>query len=112
MIKDATVKPHRCEGLDQHRARLQLFLDAYNHGGRLKTLRGLTPHEFVCQAWTKDPARFRLDPSHHIPGPSSGRLPGTHPVSVANRLELPPEVDVELRALLESEATVRRDASG
>ena len=35
---------------------------------RLKTLRGLTPYEFVCQVWTKEPNRFRLDPSHHIPG--------------------------------------------
>ena len=36
---------------------------------RLKTLRGLTPYEFVCHAWTKEPHRFRLDPSHHTPGP-------------------------------------------
>ena len=36
---------------------------------RLKTLRGLTPYEFIHHAWTKEPDRFRLDPSHHIPGP-------------------------------------------
>jgi hypothetical protein len=28
-------------------AHLQLFLDAYNHARRLKTLRGLTPYEHV-----------------------------------------------------------------
>ncbi len=44
-------------------------MDAYNHACRLKTLRGLTPYEFVRQIWTKEPERFRLDPSHHIPGP-------------------------------------------
>ncbi|WP_222184381.1 hypothetical protein, partial [Geminicoccus harenae] len=22
-----------------------------------------------CQTWAKEPDRFRLDPSHHIPGP-------------------------------------------
>ena len=68
-IKDATVKRYHYDGHDQLRAHLQLFLDAYNHARRLKTLRGLTPYEFVCQAWTKEPSRFRLDPSHHIPGP-------------------------------------------
>ena len=52
------------------RCDLQLFIDAYNHARRLKTLRGLTLHEFVCQTWTKKPDRFRLNPSHHIPGPN------------------------------------------
>jgi hypothetical protein len=28
-------------------------------------------YEFICQAWAKEPDRFRLDPSHHIPGPYS-----------------------------------------
>jgi hypothetical protein len=48
---------------------LQLFLDAYNYARRLKTLHGLTPYEHVFQVWTKEPERFRLDPSHNIPGP-------------------------------------------
>jgi transposase InsO family protein len=68
-IKDATVKRYHYDTHDQLRAHLQLFVDAYNHARRLKTLRGLTPCEFVCHAWTKEPDRFRLDPSHHIPGP-------------------------------------------
>jgi transposase InsO family protein len=68
-IKDATIKRFHYDGHDQLRAHLALFVDAYNHARRLKTLRGLTPYEFICQAWTKEPARFRLDPSHHIPGP-------------------------------------------
>jgi transposase InsO family protein len=68
-IKEATVKRYHYDGHDQLRAHLQLFLDAYNHARRLKTLRGLTPYEFICQVWTKEPERFRLDPSHHIPGP-------------------------------------------
>jgi transposase InsO family protein len=70
-LKDATVKRYHYESHDQLRAHLALFVDAYNHARRLKTLRGLTPYEFVCQAWTRDPDRFRLDPSHHIPGPYS-----------------------------------------
>ena len=70
-LKDATVKRYHYGSHDQLRAHLQLFVDAYNHARRLKTLRGLTPYEFICQAWTKEPQRFRLDPSHHIPGPYS-----------------------------------------
>jgi transposase InsO family protein len=70
-IKDATVKRYHDDSHDQLRAHLHLFVDAYNHARRLKTLRGLTPYEFVCQAWSKEPERFRLNPSHHIPGPYS-----------------------------------------
>ena len=68
-IKEATVKRYHYESRDQLRAHLQLFVDAYNHARRLKTLRGLTPYEFIHQVWTKEPERFRLNPSHHIPGP-------------------------------------------
>jgi len=68
-LKDATVKRYHYGSHDQLRAHLRLFVDAYNHARRLKTLRGLTPHEFIHQAWTREPERFRLDPSHHIPGP-------------------------------------------
>jgi transposase InsO family protein len=68
-LKEATVKRYHYDSHAQLRAHLQLFVDAYNHARRLKTLRGLTPYEFVCQTWTREPERFRLDPSHHIPGP-------------------------------------------
>ena len=71
-IKDATVKRYHYDSHEQLRDHLQLFVDAYNHARRLKTLRGLTPYEFICQAWMKEPERFRVDPSHHIPG----RVPG------------------------------------
>ena len=68
-IKDATVKRYHYDSHNELRTHLGLFLDAYNHARRLKTLRGLTPYEFVCQTWTREPDRFRLNPSHHIPGP-------------------------------------------
>jgi transposase InsO family protein len=42
-IKDATVKRYHYDTHDQLRTHLQLFVDAYNHARRLKTLRGLTP---------------------------------------------------------------------
>ena len=67
-LKEATVKRYHYGSHDELRAHLQLFLQAYNHARRLKALRGLTPYEAVCQAWTKEPDRFRIDPSHYTPG--------------------------------------------
>jgi transposase InsO family protein len=69
-IKDATVRRYYYESHDQLRAHLQLFLDAYNYARRLKTLRGLTPYEFICKTWTDQPHRFRVDPTHLTPGPN------------------------------------------
>ena len=70
-IKDATVKRYHDASHDQLRTHLQLFVDAYHHARRLKTLRGLTPVEFIHQARTKHPDRFRLNPSHPTSGPYS-----------------------------------------
>ena len=28
------------------------FINAYNYGRRLKTLKGLTRYEFICKQWT------------------------------------------------------------
>ena len=69
-VETATVKRYHYESHDELRQHLQLFVDAYNYGRRLKTLYGLTPYEFVCQAWTKQLERFRFDPSHHTAGPN------------------------------------------
>ena len=44
------------------------FVNAYNFGRRLKTLKGLTPYEFVGNAWTSQPERFTLNPLHQMPG--------------------------------------------
>ena len=49
-IKDATVKRSCYETHEQLRAHLRDFVDAYNFARRLKTLRGLTPYEFICNA--------------------------------------------------------------
>ena len=67
-IKDATVRRYHYEDHDQLRGHLADFLDAYNFGRRLKTLKGLTPYEFICKTWTKEPQRFRLDPFQQMPG--------------------------------------------
>lgn len=67
-IKDATVKRFYYETHDQLRRHLGDFVNAYNFAKRLKTLKGLTPYEAICKSWTKEPARFILDPIHHMPG--------------------------------------------
>ncbi|TDH56580.1 IS481 family transposase, partial [Dankookia rubra] len=40
-------------------------------GRRLKRLRGLTPYEFICKAWTAEPQRFTANPHHETPGPNT-----------------------------------------
>ena len=67
-IKDATVKRYHYASHDQLRQHLADFVAAYNFGRRLKTLKGLTPYEFICQCWTKEPGRFILNPLHQMPG--------------------------------------------
>ncbi len=67
-IKDATVKRFYYETHDELRTHLADFVSAYNFAKRLKTLNGLTPYEFICKTWTKEPDRFNLDPLQQMPG--------------------------------------------
>ncbi|MDF9864025.1 UNVERIFIED_ORG: transposase InsO family protein [Methylobacterium sp. SuP10 SLI 274] len=63
-IKDATVKRFHYDNHDQLRQHRADFVAAYNFARRLKTLRGFTPYEAICKAWTDDPSRFIHDPRH------------------------------------------------
>ncbi len=67
-LREATVKRYRHGGHDQPRNHPRTFLEAYNFAKRLKTLKGLTPFEFIVQCWTDQPDRFKVDPTHHAPG--------------------------------------------
>jgi len=67
-IKEATVKRYHYDRHDQLECHLNDFINAYNYGKRLKTLKGLTPYEFIVKAWTTEPHRFILDPTHQMPG--------------------------------------------
>jgi len=67
-IKDATVKRFHYDDHEQLRNHLANFIRAYNFGRRLKTLKGLTPYEFICKQWTIEPERFTLNPIHQLPG--------------------------------------------
>ena len=64
-LKEATVRRYHYETHDQLREHLEAFLAAYNFAKRLKTLRGLTPYEYICKCWTENPDQFRLNPIHH-----------------------------------------------
>ena len=67
-IKDATVKRYFYDSHNQFKAHLNDFLRAYNFARRLKTLKGLTPYEYLCKLWTHQPDRFTLYPIHQMPG--------------------------------------------
>ena len=67
-IKEATVTRYYHDTHEQLRRHLQDFIDAYNFGRRLKTLKGLTPYEYICKCWTSQPGRFILDPIDQMPG--------------------------------------------
>jgi transposase InsO family protein len=67
-IKDATVKRYHYDSHEQLRSHLGDFVSAYNFARRLKTLSGLTPYEFICKIGTSEPERFRLNPTHQMPG--------------------------------------------
>jgi hypothetical protein len=43
----------------------------------LKTLKGLTPYEYICKQWTSEPERFKLDPIHQMPGLNKQKTPET-----------------------------------
>jgi transposase InsO family protein len=67
-LKEATVRRSHYDSHDQLQKHLANFLAAYNFAKRLKTLRGLTPHEYICKCWTENPDQFRLNPFHHTAG--------------------------------------------
>jgi transposase-like protein len=68
-VKDATVKVFHYPDLESLKAHVLAFVTAYNFAKHLKRLRWRTPFQAICHAWTNDPAPFRINPHHLIPGP-------------------------------------------
>jgi hypothetical protein len=60
---DAPINSH-----ERLRAHLATFLEAYNNAKRLKHLQSLTPFDYICNIWSVQPQRFRLNP----PNPPHG----------------------------------------
>jgi transposase InsO family protein len=67
-IKEATVQRYHYDSHAQLERHLNDFVKAYNFARRLKTLKGLTPYEFICNAWSAQPERFILNPLQKMPG--------------------------------------------
>jgi transposase-like protein len=67
-LKEATVKKYHYQTHQHLKEHLQTFLMAYNFAKRLKTLKGLTPYEYIRQWWHKEPERFSMNPHHHTLG--------------------------------------------
>lgn len=67
-LKEATVRRFHYESHDQLRRHLDDFVPAYNFARRLKSLKGLTPFEFICKTWASEPQRFTANPLHQMPG--------------------------------------------
>ena len=64
-LKEATVKKYYSESHAQLKEHLQNFVNAYNFAKKLKTLKGLTPYEYIIKCWQNEPERFKLNPKHH-----------------------------------------------
>jgi len=68
-VKEATVKVFHYETLESLSDHVQAFVTAYNFAKHLKALKWRTPFQAICDAWTKDPTPFKINPHHLIPGP-------------------------------------------
>ena len=68
ILKEAIVKRYYYSPHSQLREHLVPFANAYNYAKRLKTLKGLTPHELTVKCWTDEPKGFNVDPNHHAAG--------------------------------------------
>ncbi len=67
-IKDATAKRYHYDSQNQLRQHIDDFISTYNFGRGLKTLKGLTPFEFICKCRTNESERFILNAVLKMPG--------------------------------------------
>ncbi|MBB4383636.1 transposase InsO family protein [Bradyrhizobium sp. SBR1B] len=62
-IKEATVQRYYYDRHDQLEAHLAGFINAYNSARRLKTLKGLTPYEYICKCWNFPARTIQTQPA-------------------------------------------------
>ena len=68
-LKEATVKRYYYQTHQELKEHLKTFIDAYNFAKRLKTLKGLTPYQYILKMSQTNPESFISNPHHHIVGP-------------------------------------------
>lgn len=61
-LKEATVRRYHYESHAHLQEHLDAFVNAYNFAKRLKTLRGLTPYEYLIRNWREHPELFYTEP--------------------------------------------------
>ncbi len=66
-IKEATVKRAHDDNHAAFEAHRTDFITTDTFRRRLKSLRGLTPYEDICNVRTSEPERFRPNPIHQMP---------------------------------------------
>ena len=64
-LKEATVKCYYYNTPLQLKEHLYNFVNAYNFAKRLKTLKGLSPYEFIINSFKLHPNLFVVNPHHH-----------------------------------------------
>ena len=74
-IKEATIKAFHYPDLESLKAHVLAFVCAFNFAKHLKALRWKTPYQTIVDTWQKNPAIFKADPRHLIPGPYSASIP-------------------------------------
>ncbi len=57
-LKEQTVYRYFYQTHAQLCQHLEAFIQAYNFGKRLKTLKGRSPYEFICDRWRENPENF------------------------------------------------------
>src|SRR5215204_682844 len=62
-VKDATIKVFHYPDLESLKAHVLAFVTAYNFAKHLKRLHWRTPVQAICEAWAKDPAPFKINPT-------------------------------------------------
>ena len=70
-LKEQTVNRYYYKTHGQLRQHLEAFIQAYNFAKRLKTLKGRTPYEYICDRWRENPANFHTEPYHLTSRPYS-----------------------------------------
>ncbi|MBG6078035.1 hypothetical protein IWX85_003889 [Polaromonas sp. CG_9.11] len=65
-IKKATTKVFSCPALDNLKAYVLAFRDAFIFAKHLKALRWKTLYQSIVDGWQKNPAVFESDPRHLI----------------------------------------------
>ncbi len=70
-VNEATTKAFHHPDLDALKAHVIAFVRAYNFAKHLKALRWRTLFQAICSAWKADPAPFKINPHHLIPGPNT-----------------------------------------